>query len=127
MDFEFLVQLLQLRHGAEHPAIRRSGTREGLRALAAAGLIPPADADGLLANYDFLKRFEILLRGDPNRAVSVLGATPEARTPLARWLGFPGEAEFWAEHCRRLAETRRRVLPLLPPGCVFTEYSPQPP
>jgi len=116
VDFEFLVQLLQMRHGAAVPAVRRPGTREGLRALAAARLIPPEAADRLLANYDFLKRIEILLRGDTNRAVSVLAATPEARAPLARWLGFSQEAEFWAEHCRRLAETRRQVLSLLPAG-----------
>ena len=124
VDLEFLVQLLQLRHGGEQPAIRRPGTRAGLRALAAAGLVPPEAADRLLSNYDFLKRIEILLRGDANRAVSALGATAEARAPLARWLGFPGEADFWAEHCRRLAETRRLVLPLLPRPGVFTEYSP---
>ena len=105
---------------ADSPAIRRPGTRAGLRALAAAGLIPAEAARQLLANYDFLKRIEILLRGDANRAVSVLGATPEERAPAGPLAGFPAEAEFWAEHCRRLAETRRLVLSLLPPGAVFT-------
>ena len=118
VDFEFLVQLLQLRHGHAFPALRHPGTRQGLRALADAGLIPRAAADHLLDNYDFLKRIEILLRGDTNRAVGVLAATPEARTPLARWLGFPDEAAFWSAHCTRLAETRRLVSSLLPPGAV---------
>ncbi len=127
VDVEFLVQLLQLRHGGDQPTVRQPGTRAGLRALAAAGLVPAEIADRLLGNYDFLKRIEILLRGDANRAVSVLGATPADRTPLARWLGFSREEDFWAEHCRRLAETRRLVLPLLPLAEVFTEYSPQRP
>ena len=118
VDFEFLVQLLQLRHGGARPDLRQPGTRQGLRALAAAGLIPPDPARRLLLNYDFLKRIEILLRRDANTAVSVLGATAAERTPLARWLGCPDEAAFWAEHCRRLAETRALVLPLLPPGAV---------
>lgn len=113
VDFEFLVQLLQLRHGHAFPAVRQPGTRRGLRELAAAHLIPGGAAARLLDNYGFLKRIEILLRGDSNRAVSVLGASPEDRTPLARWMGFAGEAAFWAEHCRRLAETRRIVLSLL--------------
>ena len=123
MDVEFLVQLLQLRHGGARPDLRRPGTRAGLRALADAGLVPPEAADRLMANYDFLKRIQILLRGDTNRPVSILGATPEDRAPLARWLGFAREADFWSEHCRRLAETRRLVLPLLPVPAVFTPYS----
>jgi glutamate-ammonia-ligase adenylyltransferase len=116
VDFEFLVQLLQLRHGSAHPAVRQPGTRRGLRALAAAGLIPAGAAERLLANYDFLQRIEILLRRDADRGVSVLAATAAERAPLAHWLGFTDEATFWAEHCRRLAETRRLVLSLLPPG-----------
>jgi glutamate-ammonia-ligase adenylyltransferase len=116
VDFEFLVQLLQLRHGHAYPALRQPGTRRGLRALASAGLISQEAAARLLDNYDFLKRIEILLRGDANRSVSVMGATPEARTPLARWLGFAGEEAFWNAHCTRLAETRQIVSSLLPPG-----------
>jgi len=46
--------------------------------------------------------------------VSLLAASPEARAPLARWLGFADEAGFWAEYCRQLAETRQIVLSLLP-------------
>jgi len=116
VDYEFLVQLLQLRHGPAVAALRQPGTRPGLRTLAAANLIPADAADLLLANYDFLKRIEILLRGDTNKAVSVLAATPEGRAPLARWLGFADETAFWTEHCQRLAETRRLVLSLLPSG-----------
>jgi glutamate-ammonia-ligase adenylyltransferase len=116
VDFEFLVQLLQLRHGTALPALRQPGTRRGLRALAAASLIPDEMGKRLLANYDFLKRIEILLRGDANRAVSVLAASAEERASLARWLGFASESVFWAEYTRQLAETRRMVLSLLPPG-----------
>jgi glutamate-ammonia-ligase adenylyltransferase len=114
VDFEFLVQLLQLRHGHAFPALRQPGTRRGLRTLAANGLIPDSSAACLLDHYDFLKRIEILLRADSNRAVSVLAASSEARAPLARWLGFADEAVFWVEYCRQLAETRRIVLSLLP-------------
>jgi glutamate-ammonia-ligase adenylyltransferase len=116
VDFEFLVQLLQLRHGHALPVLRQPGTRRGLRALATAGLIPAGQTERLLTSYNFLKRIEILLRGDANKAVSVLAASAEARAPLARWLGFADEASFWAEHCRQLAETRRMVRTLLPPG-----------
>ncbi len=116
VDFEFLVQLLQLRHGHALPALRQPGTRRGLRTLADASLIPAGAAMQLLASYNFLKRIEILLRGDTAKAVSVLAASAEARAPLACWLGFADEASFWTEHCRRLVETRRTVLSLLPSG-----------
>jgi glutamate-ammonia-ligase adenylyltransferase len=116
VDFEFLVQLLQLRHGGALPALRQPGTRKGLRTLIAASLVPDETGEQLLANYDFLKRIEILLRGDANRAVSALAASSEERAPLARWLGFAGEPAFWIEYTRQLAETRRIVLSLLPPG-----------
>lgn len=118
VDFDFLVQLLQLRHGPAHPELRQTGTRRGLEALAQAGFIPADAIRTLRDNHAFLKRIEILLRRDANRAVSVLAATAEERTPLARWLGFSDEASFWDEHCRRLAATRRTILPLLPPGSL---------
>ncbi|MDD2763378.1 MAG: hypothetical protein PHE83_05325 [Opitutaceae bacterium] len=121
VDFEFLVQLLQLRHGHARTELRQPGTRRGLRTLAAVNLVPAETAERLLDNYNFLKRIEILLRGDANKAVSVLAATPEERAPLAFWLGFPDETAFWIEHCRRLTETRRMVLPLLPPGIPSTQ------
>jgi [glutamine synthetase] adenylyltransferase / [glutamine synthetase]-adenylyl-L-tyrosine phosphorylase len=123
VDFEFLVQLLQLHHGHAHPELRQPATRRGLRLLGALGLIPIDAAERLLASYDFLKRIEVLLRGDANRAVSVLAASAEDRLTLARWLGFDSEAAFWSEHCQRLAETRRTVLSVLPPGVNPTQQS----
>jgi glutamate-ammonia-ligase adenylyltransferase len=116
VDFEFLVQLLQLRHGQAESSLRQPSTRQGLRALAHARLLSAATVGKLLENYDFLKRIEILLRRDANKPVSLLGATAEERLPLARWLGFVDEAAFWAEHCRRMAETRTLVLAALPEG-----------
>jgi glutamate-ammonia-ligase adenylyltransferase len=122
VDFEFLVQLLQLRHGHCHPELRQPGTRRGLRALAGAGMLPAETATRLLENYNFLKRIEVLLRRDANKAVSVLAATPEDRAPLARWLGFADEPSFWAEHCRRLAETRQLVDAQIAPLLLPTQH-----
>ncbi len=41
VDIEFLVQMLQLRYGADLPAVRLRATRHALAALAAAGVVPP--------------------------------------------------------------------------------------
>jgi glutamate-ammonia-ligase adenylyltransferase len=113
VDFEFFAQTMQLRHGQAQPRLRPPGTRQVLRGLASLGLISADDAAALLANYDFLKRIEIMVRRDSGRDTSTLAATPGERAVLARWLGFADESVFWTEHTRRLHETRARVLKLL--------------
>ncbi|MBI4626042.1 MAG: bifunctional [glutamate--ammonia ligase]-adenylyl-L-tyrosine phosphorylase/[glutamate--ammonia-ligase] adenylyltransferase [Verrucomicrobia bacterium] len=116
VDFEFLAQTLQLLHGHADPRLRVTGTRTALRALAAAGVIPPAAAPRFLENYAFLKRIEIMLRRDTNCAVSTLGASSAERFPLARWLGYADEPLFWAEYTARLQETRQLVAALADPA-----------
>ncbi len=106
-DIESLVQALQLRHAASVPALRVSGTRAALRAAAAAGLLPPAASDALLANYEFLRRIETALRFDANAAVTTLPRELADLEALARWLGFPDSEAFMAEHLRRMVKTRQ--------------------
>jgi glutamate-ammonia-ligase adenylyltransferase len=113
VDFEFLAQTLQLRHGQGRPRLRQPGTRRVLREFAALHPAAAGDIAALLANYDFLRRIEIMLRRDRGRSTGVLPAAPEARAMLARWLGFADEASFWIEHSRRLHETQRLVRKLL--------------
>jgi glutamate-ammonia-ligase adenylyltransferase len=113
VDFEFFAQTMQLRHGRAQPPLRQPGTRRVLRELASLGLVAKDDAAALLANYDFLKRIEIMVRRDSGRDTSTLAATPKERALLARWLGFADEAAFWTEHMRRRQETRALVLKLL--------------
>lgn len=107
IETEFFVQTLQMRHGLAHPKIREPGTRAALKAFAAEGILAPGPAARLLENYEFLKKVEFALRRDANQAVSILPAAPAERAPLARWLGFSSEGEFWAEHVRRMGETRQ--------------------
>ena len=60
----------------------------------------------LLDNFEFLKGLEFVIRRDAHQGVSVLGATPADRAPVAFWLGFKDESAFWQEHVRRMRETR---------------------
>lgn len=115
VDIEFLAQTLQLRHGHAHMELRQTGTRPVLRSLASNGLIPEDAAASLLENFEFLKKIEFALRRDAGQGISVLAADPAGRNPLARWLGFPDESSFWAEHLRRLAQTRFLVLAMAGP------------
>jgi [glutamine synthetase] adenylyltransferase / [glutamine synthetase]-adenylyl-L-tyrosine phosphorylase len=106
-DIGFFTQAFQLRQGHGHPDLRVPGTRGALRALAAAALVPKADAGRLLENLEFLRRLETALRLDSNRSASALPSDPSDCHTLARWLGFEGTEPFMAEHLLRLRQTRK--------------------
>ena len=50
-DVEWTVQLLQLQHAGDIPALRTTSTLDGLRAAAEAGLITHDDAEVLAAGW----------------------------------------------------------------------------
>lgn len=91
IDVEFLVQMLLLRYGRGHPAVRCRGTAEAISALRAEGLLPSADADLLARSYRFLRVLEARMRLERDRAVEQLGTDAGALAPLARRLGYAGE------------------------------------
>ena len=62
VDIEFLVQVLQLTHGARHGALRTPSTRLALARLGALGLLPEATAQRLLEAHAFLRRLLRSLR-----------------------------------------------------------------
>jgi [glutamine synthetase] adenylyltransferase / [glutamine synthetase]-adenylyl-L-tyrosine phosphorylase len=62
MDTEFLVQMLQLKHGAERPEVRKPGTLAGLTALEKAGVLNAADAISLRSAYGFQRSIEARIR-----------------------------------------------------------------
>ena len=72
LDIEFMVQMMQLRHGTALPTVRRRATRHALTALAEAGVVPPAEATTLEQSYAFLRVLTNRLRIDASRE------TPEA-------------------------------------------------
>jgi glutamate-ammonia-ligase adenylyltransferase len=62
VDAEFAVQMLQMRHGLEHPEIRLPGTLAALAAVRASGLMDASDAQTLAENYRFLRSVEARIR-----------------------------------------------------------------
>jgi len=104
VDIEFLVQMLQLRHGAATPAVRRRATAEAIEALCDAGALGREQADALLAHYRFLRRLEARLRLERDRPVEELGTDAATLAPLAIRLGYTGE-----EPGRRLLEDYHRT------------------
>jgi [glutamine synthetase] adenylyltransferase / [glutamine synthetase]-adenylyl-L-tyrosine phosphorylase len=67
-DVEWVVQLLQLRHGGTVEALRTTRTLDALAAAREAGLLDPADADAMAAGWHLAARVRdalMLVRGRP--------------------------------------------------------------
>jgi [glutamine synthetase] adenylyltransferase / [glutamine synthetase]-adenylyl-L-tyrosine phosphorylase len=113
VDVEFLVQALQLVHGAAHPAVRRPNILHGLAALARRRLLPAGDADALAEHYRALRGISLGLRlfgSRPTDALDIAGPMP-AR--LARSLGYADREAFLTDYRRRTDAVRgiyERVL-----------------
>ncbi len=87
-DVEFAVQVLRLRHGHDHPAVRRPDTVGAIDALVGAGLLAEADADALVRSYRFCGRarnLNYLMKGGGGDA---LPADPDDARHLGRLLGL---------------------------------------
>jgi glutamate-ammonia-ligase adenylyltransferase len=87
-DIEFAVQLLQMVHGRQDPALRAPSTLAALRALAAGGYVDADDAAALEAAYRFLRTVEHRLQLYEDQQVHALPADVNARARLARVLGY---------------------------------------
>lgn len=106
VDVEFIVQLLQLKYGRDHPEIRRSNAWEALEALAVAGHLSTEEVETLLAGYSFLRLVEARLRIVTDRPLTEVPEGAEDLAKLAARLGFNSSAEFLHEW-KRVAATIR--------------------
>ncbi len=70
VDIEFLIQMLQLRHGGSHKEVRRQNTMEALDGLRSCDLVSENVYYVLSDGYHFLKRLENLLRLLYGRSIS---------------------------------------------------------
>jgi [glutamine synthetase] adenylyltransferase / [glutamine synthetase]-adenylyl-L-tyrosine phosphorylase len=94
-DIEFAIQLLQLVHGRHDDSIRARATLDALEQLAGGGYVTIDDARQLDAAYVWLRTVEHRLQLVDEHQTHTLPADTEARTHLARVLGFrdrPGES-----------------------------------
>jgi len=110
-DVEWAVQLLQLRHGHRHPAVRVPGTLAALAALEEAGLVAAADADAWRAAYRLCARVRNRLFLQAGRARDSLPADPAEVTRLARSLGYTAAPRAaLREDYRRVTRRSRRAF-----------------
>ena len=110
-DVEWVVQLLQLTHAHEVPALRTTRTLTTLTAAQQAGLIDRNDAAALAASWRLATRIRnavVLLRG---RSSDVLPAKQAELAAVARILGYPPDAsQDLVEDYRRTARRARAVM-----------------
>jgi len=108
-DVEFLVQLLQLRHGGRAPELRVTGTFPAMRAIREAGLLTVGDYNALHDAYLFCTRVRLRLHLQSGRPSDSLPTDPEATSRLASSLGFDRTGEL-REQYRRYTRRARRVF-----------------
>lgn len=93
-EIEFVVQALQLLHGARHAFLQETSTLKVLPALAELELLPRNEARDLEHAYRFLRRTEHRLQIEDEQQTHTVPEESEALNRLARSLGFPGPPEF---------------------------------
>ena len=96
-DIEFLVQALQLVHGAEHRHVRSTNTLDGLVRLTDAGVLHADEYRRLTDGYVFLRTIEHSLQLMNNRQEHSLPTDGIELTALARRLDF-GTSELLLAH-----------------------------
>jgi len=108
-DVEYVIQFLQLLHGAKNPEVRHHNSLTALRLLERAGAILPEERDVLDDAYRFLRLVEHRLQLVQGAQIHRIPAEEPAITALAKRCGFKGSVPFH-EAYRTRAEAVRRVF-----------------
>ena len=108
MDAEFVVQMLQLKHGRERPEIRLPGTIAALEALAGAGCLSGEDAKRLAESYRFQRSVEARIRLMDAAGRHELPDEPRELAKLAFLLGSADAERLMGEVDQSRRETRER-------------------
>jgi len=107
-EIEFIVQTLQLIHGARHPFLQESSMLKALRALRQLDLLPREDVLTCDNTYRFLRRVEHRLQIEAEQQTHIVPRDPEALQRLALSLRFSSSEDFTAA----LQERMRAVRPI---------------
>ncbi|MDQ2919372.1 MAG: hypothetical protein M3R10_05800, partial [Verrucomicrobiota bacterium] len=116
-EIEFVVQALQLLHGARHAFLQETSTLKMFPALAELELLPREEAHQLEHAYRFLRRVEHRLQIESEQQTHTIPEEPAALTRLALSLGFRSPNEFSAtlrQHTSHVREIFKRVIAARP-------------
>lgn len=110
-DVEWLVQLLQLQHAAQHPELRTTSTVPALEAAARLGLLDQLDADLLITAWRLASRIRsanVIWNG---KASDLLPSSRRDLEAVSRWCGYePGNAAALEEDYLRISRRARGVF-----------------
>jgi len=112
-EIEFVVQALQLLHGARHAFLQETSTLKALPVLADLELLPHREARTLEDAYRFLRRVEHRLQIEAEQQTHTVPENSEALLRLAGSLGFSSTAEFndaLHGHTQKVRAIFRRVI-----------------
>lgn len=107
VDIEFIVQFLQLVHGADDIRLRVPGIHNALLVIKRRGMMPLEKWMSLWEAYQFLRRLESRIRIISNQATNTLPRAPEKLWTLARRLGYSNEGGLAGERLLRDYESVR--------------------
>src|SRR5213596_3042288 len=93
-EIEFIVQALQLTHGARHPFLQEPSMLKALRALRELDLLPSNEVLTLDNTYRFLRRVEHRLQIEAEQQTHTVPREPEALRRLALSLRFSSGERF---------------------------------
>jgi glutamate-ammonia-ligase adenylyltransferase len=112
-DVEFVLQFLQLLNGARRTELRDRNTLNGLRKLAASGLINPDEYADLETGYRFLRKAEHRLQFMFDIAKRDIPTDPAELRKLAIRMGYRADdqpGERFMHDLRDVNERNRKVL-----------------
>jgi len=116
-EIEFIVQALQLIHGAQHPFLQEPSMLKALRALRQLHLLPREEVLALDNAYRFLRRVEHRLQIEAEQQVHTVPEDPEALRRLAHSLRFLSAEAFTAALQERMGTVRpifQRIISATP-------------
>jgi glutamate-ammonia-ligase adenylyltransferase len=105
-EIEFIVQTLQLIHGARHPFLQESSMLKSLRALRQLDLLPREEVLILDNAYRFLRRVEHRLQIETEQQTHTVPRDSEALRRLALSLRFHSSEDFTAALQKRMGAVR---------------------
>jgi glutamate-ammonia-ligase adenylyltransferase len=108
VDTEFLVQMLQLKHGGSDASVRVPGTLDALTALENGGYLSFDDAEYFRRSYRFQRSIEARIRLMDAAGRHELPETDRELAKLAYLLGYSRPQELVDEAQQTFAENRAR-------------------
>src|SRR5436190_11074085 len=125
-EIEFVVQALQLLHGARHAFLQETSTLKTLPVLAELELIPRNEARTLEAAYRFLRSVEHRLQIEAEQQTHTVPQDGEPLERLAQSLGFSDKASFTnalQDHMQKVRTVFRRIISAPPAGAESSAES----